>query len=138
MANYVGTVRTNYFRVTDEKKYAELFSRLCSEDNIYDFSRREEDGTIMHGFGCNNWISMMSDEDEMCSLNPFFFAMQDILPEDDAFAIIEIGQEKLQYVDGFATVVTKHGIRHMNALNWITQTAREMLQDPDYESQLDS
>ena len=29
MANYMATARTNYFRVTDESRYSELFNKLC-------------------------------------------------------------------------------------------------------------
>ena len=38
MANYTAASRTNYFRVTDEDKYSELFSNLTSEDIINDFT----------------------------------------------------------------------------------------------------
>lgn len=45
MANYVGTARTDYFRVTDEKRYGELFDRLCAEAGIEDFTE-ERDGIL--------------------------------------------------------------------------------------------
>lgn len=33
MANYEAYVRTNYFRVTDERTYQELFKRLSAESH---------------------------------------------------------------------------------------------------------
>lgn len=58
MANYYANARTNYFRVTDEEKYQELFSELTGEDNIEDFSK-EEDGVLWHGFGAYSPIEYM-------------------------------------------------------------------------------
>ena len=65
MANYMATARTNYFRVTDEKRYAELFKGLCSEGEVYDFTE-EKDGVIYHGFGSYDSITWVDDDDE-CS-----------------------------------------------------------------------
>ena len=50
MANYTATSRTNYFRVTDEAAYQNLFGELLSESGIEDFSE-EVDGILWHGFG---------------------------------------------------------------------------------------
>lgn len=55
MANYYANARTNYFRVTDEKKYQELFGELTAEDDIKDFSG-EIDGVMCHGFGAYSSI----------------------------------------------------------------------------------
>ena len=50
MANYMATARTNYFRVTDENRYSELFDKLCCEDYIDDFTENK-DGIIYNGLG---------------------------------------------------------------------------------------
>ena len=62
MANYLATARTNYFRVTNEEKYQELFSKLVSEDEIEDFTEIK-DGTTYHGFGAYAPIEYI-DNDE--------------------------------------------------------------------------
>lgn len=48
MANYESVTRTNYFRVTDEKRYEELYNRLRGyADQIYPFDKKAEDRTIL-------------------------------------------------------------------------------------------
>ena len=59
MANYYGTARTNYFRVTDEAKHRFLFARLSGEDSIKDFSK-EKEGEIWHGFGAYSNIDYLA------------------------------------------------------------------------------
>lgn len=52
MSNYYSNSRTNYFRVTDETKFEELFANLVSDDGceVYDFTK-VVDGVTLHGFG---------------------------------------------------------------------------------------
>ena len=64
MANYISMGRTNYFAVNDEAKYAELFCRLDSEYGVQDISKHQEDGSILHGFYSEAYITFELAEEE--------------------------------------------------------------------------
>ena len=121
----MSTARTNYFRVTDEEKYKELFNHLCGEDNIHDFSK-EKNGILYHGFGSYGNIDYI-DENEEYDFNAFLDELQKILPEDEAFMYFESGYEKLRYVTGFSIVVTKKEIVYESIGNWAISKAKELL-----------
>lgn len=134
MANYMSTSRTNYFRVTDEKRYQELFNNLCSEDNIHDFTE-EKDGILYHGFGAYSSVEYM-DEDEEYNFDAFLAELQKILPEDEAFIYFESGFEKLRYVVGFSVVVTSKEIVSESIKGWAVKKAKELLGN-DFETKTD-
>jgi len=129
MANYYGTVRTNYFKVTDEEKYKELFGRLSAEDEIHDFTK-EEDGEVFHGFGsysCIDYVSEDEEDEDVGGIDGFVKELQKILPEGEVFVYEEIGNEKLRYLVGLVVVATKDDIRY-NALTEVAKSlAKEML-----------
>ena len=125
MANYMSTVRTNYFRVTNENRYQELFNNLCSEDNIHDFSKTK-DGVLYHGFGSYGSIDYIN-ADEDYNFAEFLDELQKILPEDEAFMFFESGYEKLRYVTGIAIVVTKNEIVSEEISTWAIKKAKELL-----------
>lgn len=118
MANYVSVTLTNYFRVTDENEYKRLFSRLVADDSsVDDFTMKDENGTVFHGFGAYGSIDYCvplanSDEDEYDDpehdFDVFIRGLKAILPEDDAFVMMEVGHEKLRSLNGWAIVVTKN------------------------------
>ena len=130
MANYIATARTNYFRVTDEERYAELFAGLLSEDQIYDFTKTDSDGVTRHCFGSYDAIDWYAEEDEDHEdpdFGRFLIELQRILPEDEAFMYFEAGHEKLRYVTGCTVVVTANRIRRMSIDDWAMKTAEELL-----------
>ena len=124
MANYLATARTNYFRVTNEEKYQELFSKLVSEDEIEDFTE-VKDGITYHGFGAYAPIEYF-DNDEY-DFDMFIEELQKILPEDEAFMYFEVGSEKIRYLVGYACVVTHNEIKEMNLDSWAKNTAKNLL-----------
>lgn len=125
MANYNAVSRTNYFRVTDEEKYTNLFNNLVSEWDIEDFTE-VKDGITYHGFGSYCPIDYL-DENEEYDFDLFLTELQKILPEDEAFMYFEVGYEKLRYLVGYTYVVTKKEIRSMNIDDWAKDTAKEIL-----------
>lgn len=143
MANYYGTTRTNYFQVTDEQAYAELFAGLHgTDDSVEDFSETLKDGTIVHGFGTYGSILWFRDhdadennDDEFDS--EFLPRLQSLLPAGEAFIIMEAGHEKLRYVTGYATVVTADSIEFLSIADLAVRKAREMLGDDHFKTQLD-
>lgn len=135
MANYMGTCRTNYFRVTDEEKYQELFSNLVAEDNIHDFTR-VKDRVLYHGFGSYDSITYYDEESDECDFDFFLDELQKILPDDEAFIFMESGYEKLRYVTGYVVVCTSKEIKSMNMSSWAIVEARKMLGN-DFDTDLE-
>lgn len=58
--NVKNTARTNYFRVTDESAYEELFSKLRGDNPVTDLSKKV-DGKTLHGFGINGNLDFFPD-----------------------------------------------------------------------------
>lgn len=135
MANYMGTCRTNYFRVTDEEKYQELFSNLVSVDDIHDFTR-VKDRVLYHGFGSYDSITYYDEESDECDFDFFLDELQKILPDDEAFIFMESGYEKLRYVTGYVVVCTSKEIKSMNTSSWAIVEARKMLGN-DFDTDLE-
>ena len=135
MANYYEVTRTNYFRVTDEDKYQELFQMLTSEDNIEDFTKEDSDGVIYHGFGAYSSIEYFDEESDEYNLDKWFYQLQTILPDDEAFIMQSSGHEKLRCVDGWVDVVTNKEISSMSCSSWATQKAKELLGN-DFTTQI--
>ena len=130
MANYMGASRTNYFRVTDENRYQELFNNLCSEDEIHDFTK-EKDGVTYHGFGCYGSVEYTGETDEdgftdYC-FDTFVNELQKIIPDDEAFIYFESGYEKLRYVTGVGIVCTNKEIKSISLDNWAITQAKQLL-----------
>lgn len=136
MANYYGVAKTNYFKVTDEKKYEELVNNLLAEDEIHDFSCII-DGELKHGFGSYSAITYCADDEELLyDLEVFLTELQKILPDGEAFIYQETGYEKLRYVTGFAYIVTNKTIEWVSLENSIMTKAKELL-GKDFKTQLD-
>ena len=51
--------------------------------------------------------------------------------------IFEAGNEKLRYVVGYVTVITKTGVEYDDVTNLGLKMAKKMLNNPDYETQVD-
>ena len=137
MANYYATCRTNYFRVTDEEKYQRLFSGLCAEDRISDFTETDEEGITRHGFGCYGSLFWTDpDEEGEDGFDTFCDRLRDILPEDEAFIYLESGNEKLRYVIGAYTVVTSDEVRWGEINSLAVDAAKEIL-GPEFVTQTD-
>ena len=134
MANYMATARTNYFRVTDETRYLELFNGLCCEDSIKDFTENR-DGIIYHGFGAYSSIEYLVGDEEECKydFDEFIKELKKILPDDEAFIYMESGYEKLRYVTGFVLVITNKETKSMSLDTWAKEQAKLLLGD-DFET----
>ena len=135
MANYISSARTNYFQVTDEERYKYLYSGLSAEE-LYDFTKIDENGSVWHGFGGSSFF--WDDPDDMLEggFDTFIEEVQKILPEDQAFVYMESGHEKLRYVTGLAIVATATDFRYVDICGFAEKAARELLNDPGYDAQL--
>ena len=146
MSNYYANSRTNYFQVTDEAKFAELFANLVSDgDEVYDFTK-VVDGVTLHAFGSYGAIDYQKsiqnnneedDEDYDYDFDSFLEELQKILHDDEAFIYTECGHEKLRYISGISIVVTKNKIESFDIHSRAVELAREMLNNKDFQTQMD-
>lgn len=51
--------------------------------------------------------------------------------------MIESGHEKLRYVSGFATVITKNSIENLDLTTAALRLAKRMLKNEKYDSRMD-
>jgi hypothetical protein len=139
MANYNAFVRSNYFTVTDTAKFREIMaSCIGAEGNIEVFDA--DDGSGKLGFGCYGAISGIPtdiEDPESTDLDGFYEALQGILAEGDAIIITEVGYEKLRYLIGVCTVITKQGIQCIDLSRKAVDLARTMLGNDRYTTQMD-
>ena len=139
MANYYGYTRTNYFRVTDEEKYSELFSHLVGNDDYIEDFTKTKDGIILHGFGCQGVIQAipMDEDPEVAEewdddFDGFLKELQKILPDNEAFIFTEVGHEKLCYLVGYSLIVTRNEIKSIDINDDAVELACKMLNDETF------
>lgn len=135
MANYCCSARTNYFSVTDEKRYLELLSTLTSDEGeVFAFDGKSEDDTPTHAFGAYGVICCYHDGNEDDNFKWFISELQKILPDNEAFILFETGHEKLNYVSGYATIVTHSNIENISLEGEAIEVAKELLKNETFET----
>lgn len=143
MSNYYGKVRTNYFSVTDENALRDIISRVRgSEDTVELHMEQAINGEKKFMFLCESDILGFPETDENgevyedCdySFDDFTAALQKILPENEAIIITEVGSEKMRYLSGYVTVITRNEIRHENLRNIGIRIARRLLNNDSWET----
>ena len=124
MADFIGRTRTNYFRVTDEERYSEIFGKLSGD--VQDFTE-EAEGDLLHGFGSWGPIDYFDEDCDDGGLDGFLSALQPILPEDEAFICFLVGGEKLRYLEGLAIVCTRDEVSYLDLDSWARRKAKKLL-----------
>ena len=142
MANYNAVIRTNYFSVADEARFREIMaSCVGTEEAVMIFE--PENGSKKFGFGCYGTIygippdSEDGDDDEDADLGTFYDALQSVLADGDAIIITEIGWEKMRYLVGVCTVITKREIQCIDVCKKAVELAGELLGDNGFTTQMD-
>lgn len=109
MANYCGTARSNYFRVKDKQKFAEWCNSLELEP-IYtkdDLTKDELCGFLVNTeYGSIPNFRMEGDE---CIDIDFIIELSTHLTDGEVAIVMEIGAEKMRYLQGFAEAVNSKG-----------------------------
>lgn len=123
MANYEATVRSNYFHVTDEEKFQEIFEQIQKKNFGIDLLTGPD-----HTYGFGSYSDVNMDD---------ILELQDMIPDDDCIIVMESGHEKLRYVDGIGYVITKDRMESISIMSWVQERAKELMQDPDYTTQID-
>ena len=106
MANWYGTARSNYFRVTDAEAFVQLAERrglgvFKTERGADIFAIHSGDST-----GDGSWPSYDMDEDSEIDL---VRELAEHLPKGQVAVLMEIGAEKLRYLTGVAIAVNHKG-----------------------------
>lgn len=135
MANYYGKTRTNYFHVTDEKKFFEIMSKMhLDEDELQVWGKDDGNGGTLHGFG--GYGTLCFYDDDNYAMDDFIDDLSEILPENEACIILEIGNEKLRYFEGIASIITRSGFESIDLNDWAVSTAQVMLGDSNYRTSI--
>ena len=125
MASYACAIRTNYFRVTEEEKFKNLIDEFLS-GSCEVFTRTDVNSNKLVGFGSDENINWPEDE------TGFVSGLQECLAEDDSIIVLEVGHEKLRYLVGAATIITRSCIETIDLTSLAISKAAEMLGNPDY------
>lgn len=136
MANYVCAQRTNYFRVTNVEAFEALIGQLQGEDSVEIFTK-EIGGVAYYGFGSCAPLAYYpdGDDEDAAEWEGFEDELAKLLPDDEAVIILEAGHEKLRYVTGGATVITNNGSRYIDLRRSAVSCARELLGNPNWETE---
>ncbi|CEJ88092.1 conserved hypothetical protein [Hyphomicrobium sp. GJ21] len=131
MANYYATTRSNYFRVKDEA----AFKAWCGDLSLDWWTKQfdGQEGTFFavsadtsSGWPSSRFVQDPNDpdveDDEEVDLTT---ELAKHLDPRDAAVLIEIGNEKLRYLCGYATAVTADGREHSISLSTICEEAAE-------------
>lgn len=141
MANYYATIRTNYFSVKDEDAFRKLILSVRAEDEVYIFEQSQSDGSKKFGFGCLGSIYGISaepeEDDSEDDMDCFLDALQNLVCEDDAIIMTEVGNEKLRYVIGYSIVITSEEIQGIGIPDKALHLAQELLGNKDFQTQMD-
>lgn len=139
MANWYGASRTNYFKVTDEQRYQELFNRLKGgESEIEDFTKTVQ-GETWHGFGTYSDIYYQEneeDEDDCYNMAKFAQLISEILDPKSVFVFTCVGNEKLRYLTGCCIMSFPNGRILIDDVNEFAQKAAEQFFGNNYELDL--
>ena len=125
MASYVCAIRTNYFRVTEEEKFRNLIDEFLS-GSCEVFTRTDVNSNKLVGFDSDENINWSEDD------TGFVSGLQECLAEDDSIIVLEVGHEKLRYLIGAATIITRSSIETIDLTSLAISKAAEMLGNPDY------
>ena len=135
MANYVCTNRTNYFRVTDAEAFKKLLSQVIidTDENLYVWEK-EIDGKPHYAFGIYANIIGVPNETGEPDYDRFIEGLQEYVAEDDSVLLFHAGHEKLRYVTGCTTVVTKASVDVIDMTDLALKLVKEKLNNPEFET----
>lgn len=136
MSSYISATRTNYFHVKDVDD-ARLKLSLIYGDEFEFWETMDSNGVPVFGFGCYGTIAGASNDGSAGNFDNMLDILQDVVAENDAVIIMEVGNEQLNYVLGRVHVVTSTTIRCMSIDEWAISTARGLLKNQFAQFKLD-
>lgn len=132
MANYYAYVRINYFHVKDAAAFREFIASIGSTegDKVELIEGKDKEGNPIFGFGCHGQPAFP----EADSYEGILESLSELVADDDAVIIMEIGHEKLNYLAGEARIITSKEAKCITIADQAIQTAREMLGEAKWET----
>ena len=139
MANYMCVTRSNYFSVNNKEAFEAFMARVYgSDENVEVWNDGDK-----YAFGCYGSISGLRsddseeyDEDEE-TYDAFIDGLQSFVSDGDAIILSEVGFEKLRYLVGLATIITRADCKTITIGGQAMQVAREMLGDANWATRND-
>ena len=129
-------IRTNYFAVTDEDTFLKTINECLANGSMEVITQEEKDRT-RYGFLCEGSI-FGSDEGEGCGdFDSFIKSLQEILPPGEAILLQEIGHEGFRYLVGSVLIITANDVRYVNMQAKALEEARILLDNDDFETQME-
>ena len=121
MANYYASCRSNYFRVKDEQAF------VAAMADVPDVELFNKDGFYcLLGNGESGWPSFYLDEDDNDVEIDVVSLVSEHLADEEVAIFVEVGSEKLRYLDGFAVAINNKGETRSLSLDSITTLAKEL------------
>jgi hypothetical protein len=122
--------RSNFFRVTDERRYQEIYKLIVGQDDIRDLSKSEK-GVLYHSFGCYGAIAAenpktLNQDIADCDISKFAEELQKILHPEDAFVFIAMGHRFLTQIKTRIVTVTRDHIEACELADMISDRCNNM------------
>lgn len=156
MANYESCTRTNYFAVTDEEKLKNIVAHIRWGGGELDFLDKENGKWGFGGYGSISGLDFndvkfnddddcddgYEEEDEWEEYDEWapdavYEALQEVVSPDDAIIITEIGYENLRHLNAHSIIITRYFIDIVELRTSALSRACEMLNNPEYDTQMD-
>lgn len=142
MATYKAITKTNHFHVTNAEKLKDIVSRMHCNSKVT--LVEDEQGQNTYAIWAHADIrGVYPDENSPSDIaGPDFGLMtaelQTILPEGEALVLFELGTESLRYLVATATIITRNEVKQIDLVDGAFNMAREILDNPMWETQIDN
>ncbi len=130
MANYYASSRTSYAKMKDDDAFREWADSVPNAEVIWQDT--VEDGRL-YGFLFGTFLDnggipgSRYDEDSREGVDfDIYEEIQAHLADGWAISFVEIGSEKMRYLNGFACVVSNKDIKYVNLTDWADKTTRDL------------
>lgn len=138
MANYMCFNRTNYFKVTDAEAFKAFLAKVETDTGENPLVwEKEINGKLHYAFGIYASIIGVPGKTGEADYDRFIDGLQEYIAEDDAVILFHAGHEKLRYVTGCATVITKNSVDILNIQDIAVRIAQEKLANLEYSTECD-
>lgn len=153
MANLITKTRTNYVEISDIERFKEIIAHCCAEDEISVITHTENDKR-KYGFICDGNIDGFPLPNDNCdkknckdcekysnylcdpdySFDTFTNELQKVIVPGDALIITTISYENLKYLQGETIIITSECCKLKTLESIGMETAREMLNNPKWDT----
>ena len=144
MSNYKAYVKTNYFKVKDEKKFKKIINSIECQEVKVKYFEKEINFEKYYAFRANseilgicNCFNNNSEYIHKCtySYKNMIKLLQGVVSEDDAIILLEIGNEDTEIIDAYSTVITSNSVKNINLWELSIDKSKEMLKNERYTTE---